>query len=636
MGSRVVVPFGRQKKIGIVMQHKTHADVPENKIKSIIKILDGSDLLNEDMIQLYRWCHHYYKHPIGDITIGTLPKKLREISKRIQPTLSGEAEQPHHKQAIKDDLFLTLNAEQQSAYDKISINSFQISLLDGVTGSGKTEIYMHLIRSILKQHKQVLVLVPEIGLTPQTQQRFEQRFPGQVATIHSQLTEKQKLSAWQSAHRGHASIILGTRSAVFADMAHLGAIIIDEEHDHSFKQQEGFRYHARHVAIMRAKFNQIPIILGSATPSVDTLYNAMQGKYQHLTLSQRAGKATLPHIELIQTNNDHNQHGLSPKMQAMIQEHLDKKQQILIFLNRRGYSQVIYCPYCGWTCQCKNCDARMTLHRKNNIMRCHHCNYQHAIPKQCDHCSHPDLLYLGEGTEKIEEQVTALFQHYRIIRLDSDTMKYKGNMQAALDQIHNNQVDIIIGTQMIAKGHHFANCGMVAIVNMDQCLFSANFRNIEYGGQLILQIAGRSGRENHTGKVYVQTACANHPYLQPLIKHDYHQFYHIIMQERQTMQLPPLVAWAYIQARSKDKNKAIELLNTIKQWLCTHANNNLSCHGPAVSAMARKADWYQAQLCIQAPNKTQLQHIYAQLIQHAPLPANNKNLRWYLDIDPMH
>lgn len=330
-------------------------------------------------------------------------------------------------------------------------------------------------------------------------------------------------------------------------------------------------------------------------------------------------------------------HGLSNTLLQHIQQHLDNKQQVLLFLNRRGYSQVVYCDYCGWTCECKNCDVRMTLHQKQNAMRCHHCNYMRPIPTECENCHHPDLLHLGAGTEQIEEHILETFAKYRSIRLDSDTMQHKGKLQQALEQIHNNEVDIIIGTQMIAKGHHFSNCGMVAVLNMDQCLFSANYRNVEYGGQLLLQIAGRSGREAIKGKVYVQTSCASHKYLQPLMQQDYHAFAAILLAERQAMQLPPFTAWAYLQSRSKNDAKAIEFLQQAKHWLQQHKQQSTTeFYGPAVAAMARKADWYQAQLCLQAENRAQLQKTYTELMQKANLPANNMRLRWYLDVDPIN
>jgi primosomal protein N' (replication factor Y) len=634
IGSRVLVPFGRQQKVGIVCKHKINSDIPADKLKNIIAVLDH-DQLSHDLMQLYQWCHQYYCHSIGEIIVGTLPKKIREILKKKVHHLSNELFTSPEIKIVTNE-FKILNQEQQQALQQISLTSFQVSLLDGITGSGKTEVYMHLIKEIIIAGKQVLVLVPEIGLTPQTEQRFSARFPNIVTTIHSELTETEKLKSWQSAHTSSAKIILGTRSAVFADIPNLGAIIIDEEHDQSFKQQEGFRYHARSVAIIRAKLKNIPIILGSATPATDTLYNAINGKYQHLRLAQRAGNAAPPSIELIDMRDSNIQSCISDKLQKHIQEHLDKKQQVLLFLNRRGYSQVVYCNHCGWTCCCKNCDAKMTLHQKINAMRCHHCNYMHNIPTACENCKHPDLIFLGQGTEQIEESINALFNKYRIIRLDSDTMQHKGKLQTTLQQIHNDEVDIIIGTQMIAKGHHFKNCGMVAVLNMDQCLFSANFRNIEYGGQLLLQIAGRSGRENNLGKVYIQTECPTHKYLQPLINNDYHGFYNIIMAERKEMHIPPYTSWAYIQTRSKNEKTAMNFLNKIKLWMRQNIKIKCEYFGPVAATMARKADWYQAQLCIQATNKSELQKAYTQLMSSDTVPANTKTLRWYLDVDPIN
>lgn len=635
IGSRVLLPFGRQKKVGIVLAHKDHSSIAADKLKFILDVMDAEAIIPPNLLQLYKWCERYYGHPIGEIVVGTLPKKLRSAAQKKTYTLT-TAKQELDQTEIINQAFLSPNPEQQQIIDQFELNRFQVSLLDGITGSGKTEVYLHIIRKIIQMKQQVLLLVPEIGLTPQLQQRFKARFPGAVVTLHSQLSDKQRLLAWEAAYSGSASIIIGTRSAVFTPLPQLGAIIIDEEHDGSFKQQEGFRYHARHVAIMRAKFANIPILLGSATPSIDTLHNTYQGKYRHFQLRQRAGAASLPNIELINIKDQELSHGIAPRLYELMQQQLTQQQQVMIFLNRRGYSQVVYCPYCGWTCQCTQCDANMTLHRKQNLMRCHHCQAQRKIPQSCDNCRHPDLMFLGEGTEKIEEQLVAAFPKHRCIRIDSDTVKHKGKLCAALDKIQQREVDIIIGTQMMAKGHHFPHCSMVAVLNMDQCLLSSNFRHVEYGGQLLLQIAGRAGREQRAGQVYIQTTCVEHPYLQPLQHHNYHAFYQLLMQERQQMKLPPLVAWAYIEVRSKKESDALQLLQHCKHWLEKNIRRNYKCYGPIIAAMQRKAGWHQARLCIEAADKIQLQQIYHQLLHANALPNNTPQLRWYCDVDPIN
>lgn len=626
IGSRVLVPFGKQQKIAIVTAHKTTTQIAANKIKQVEQLLEPS-AISKEMLDLYKWCSNYYCRAPGEIIVGCLPRQLRLQYKRKQHYLNVTPNIPSDMPVIAK--MLRLNKQQQIAVDAVLPGNFAVHLLDGVTGSGKTEVYMHLIAKVMPQ--QVLVLVPEIGLTPQTYTRFENYFPGMVAVIHSNLSPGQKLKAWQRAKNTDAKIILGTRSAVFTDIPDLGAIIIDEEHDLSFKQQDGFCYHARSVAIMRAKFNKIPIVLGSATPAFDSLYNAAIGKYQHLRLSQRAGDAQLPVIEIIDTSKLRDTSSLAPSLITQIKQVVAQKQQVLIFLNKRGYMQTVYCQHCGWICSCKHCDARMTLHLKRNIMRCHHCNYTQAVPDKCNSCQHPDLITLGAGTEKVAEDIARDFHGYRIMRLDSDTMQHKGELAQSLDKIHRREVDIVIGTQMIAKGHHFRNCAMVVIVNMDQCLFSPNYRNIEYGGQMILQIAGRCGRDSTIGRVYLQSTCPDHPCLQPLLSHDYHKFYAMLMRDRQSLLLPPYCAWAYIKVRSKVEHGGLKYLQQLRHWMLENIKLKFKCYQPDFSPMVRKSGMYQAEMCIEAQDKSQLQHVYSQI---SAAPKSSVALRLFLDIDP--
>ena len=587
-GVRIKVPFGRQTLVGILLEIVHETDVPTQKLKPIIEILDQQPVFNNELLQLLRWCSLYYHHPIGEVMQNALPVKLRQgASTHIKGIrhwkLTHEGEQVDLqtlKRAAKQHALINdlkqssaglldsqlterhvgwrpvmkrlqekglvqsfeenalpvakpvtsahkLNPDQQHAIDHIikqRDEGFHAYVLEGVTGSGKTEVYLQIIEDIIKQGKQALVLVPEIGLTPQLLDRFLQRLDGRIAIMHSGLNDEERLQAWLHTQAGSADVIIGTRSAVFSPLLRAGVIIIDEEHDLSFKQQDGFRYSARDLAVKRARDLNIPIILGSATPSLETLFNALQGRYETLLLPERAGNAKPPTISLLDVRSQKMEHGLSAQLLHKMKEHLERDSQVLLFLNRRGFAPVLMCHECGWHALCPRCDAHMTLHQSSSSLRCHHCGTEQYKPQTCPKCKSEDLLQMGFGTERIEHALTELFPQFQVIRIDRDSTRRKGSMQKLLKEINNGKRQILIGTQMLAKGHHFPNVTLVGMLNADHGLYSSDFRASERMGQLILQVAGRAGREEKEGEVLIQTHHADHPLFKPLLKHDYPGF----------------------------------------------------------------------------------------------------------------
>ena len=698
IGVRVKVPFGRQTLVGILLEVVHQTDVPVQKLKSIIEVLDEQPVFDADLLQLLRWCSLYYHHPIGEVMQNALPVKLRQGAptqikgiRRWQLTPEGEhLEFDSLKRAAKQialmgDLKLsasglldsqlteqhvgwrpvmkrlqekgwvhsleesalplakpvtsapTLNAHQQQAINRIieQQEGFHAYVLEGVTGSGKTEVYLQVIEETLKQGKQALVLVPEIGLTPQLLDRFLQRLDGRIAIMHSGLNDEERLQAWLHTQAGSADVIIGTRSAVFSPLLRPGIIIIDEEHDLSFKQQDGFRYSARDLAVKRARDLNIPIILGSATPSLETLHNALQNRYETLLLPERAGNAKPPSIQLLDVRSQKMEHGLSAQLLHKMKEHLERDSQVLLFLNRRGFAPVLMCHECGWHALCPRCDAHMTLHQSSSQLRCHHCGTEQYLPTTCPKCKSDDLLQMGFGTERIEHALTELFPQYQVIRIDRDSTRRKGSMQKLLKEINNGKRQILIGTQMLAKGHHFPNVTLVGMLNADHGLYSSDFRASERMGQLILQVAGRAGREEKEGEVLIQTHHADHPLFKPLLKHDYAGFAKTLIEERQQTELPPYSHLALIRAEAVDQQSPMIFLEQARLLLEQAKQDDIILMGPFPALMERRAGRYRAQLLIQSNNRKQLQSLFAANIPHIESHKTAKKVRWSIDIDPL-
>lgn len=705
IGMRVVVPFGKQQRIGIITSFPQQSDIAVQQLKQVSEILDREPVFSDSIWQLLGWAADYYQAPWGEVLFSALPLKLRQGESAVEKPLvfwqitglgqealeNGNLQKKAKKQfealnalqqallekannpfnsalwsALKEKGWvaetaqaaeildwrsqlgsgsflnienrLRLNQQQALALSQLVFHSgFQTWLLEGVTGSGKTEIYLQFIEEILKKGKQILVLVPEIGLTPQTVQRFRERFNVEIDVLHSNLNDGQRLRVWQRAKTAQSAVVIGTRSALFTPFADLGLIILDEEHDMSFKQQEGCRYHSRDLAVVYAKQLNIPILLGSATPSLESLQNVKLGKYRHILLSERAGGASQVKAQLIDLKKQNVINGLSISLLKKMDEHLQKGNQVLLFLNRRGFAPVLLCHECGWIADCSHCDKPLTYHQQQRVMRCHHCAAQHPIPRQCGNCGSTHLITTGLGTEQLEQTLQERFPAYRVSRIDRDSTARKGSLEQHLSDIQQGKSQILIGTQMLAKGHHFPNVTLVAIINVDSSLFSVDFRAEERLAQLYIQVAGRAGRADKAGEVVLQTHYPDHPLLQTLLNQGYSAFAEEALRLRQSMGLPPFAAQALFKTQSRQSQAAEALLQQIADYfyqLKQQQNRpHLQILGPIPAPFAKKADQYRWQLLLQYPSKMQLQQILSEF-QQTDL-AKSGQVRLSLDVDPL-
>ncbi|MBU2708528.1 primosomal protein N' [Zooshikella marina] len=551
-------------------------------------------------------------------------------------------------QSILHEAPLTLNPEQAHVVQQIlqAAQQFQTFLLQGITGSGKTEVYLQLIEHTLKAGRQALVLIPEIGLTPQTLHRFEQRFAVPIVVIHSGLNDSERFLAWQKAIDYRAGIIIGTRSAVFTPLAKPGLIIIDEEHDASYKQQDSLRYSARDIAIYRARQANIPIVLGSATPSLETIHNAKAHRYQHLWLTRRAGMAKPPSIELLNIRGETLQAGLSSALQQKITQHLEKDQQVLIFINRRGYAPTLLCHECGWAADCPDCDAHLTIHRQPAHLHCHHCDYQQPIPERCGRCNTASLFPVGAGTERIEDFLIEQFDPTPVIRIDRDSTRGKSRLQQLFKDIHQGEPAILVGTQMLAKGHHFPKVTLVAILDADSGLFSSDFRGLERLGQLITQVAGRAGRGTLAGEVVIQTHHPESPILNSLVTEGYDTFANTLLAEREKLGLPPYGYIGLFRVECKKHEEGEQLLLQLRELInqfLQHNNLNgplgVTLLGPLPAPMEKRQNWYRWQMLVSSPARQPL-HTAIAFAVHQLEGGNQmlvklaRKLRWSVDIDP--
>lgn len=536
---------------------------------------------------------------------------------------------------------LTLNSEQNAAFEAIrgGLGGFRPFLLAGVTGSGKTEVYLQLIHEVLKAGKQALILIPEINLGPQTLARFEKRFNARIALLHSNINDRERLDAWLAARDGEADIIIGTRSALFTPMKNPGLIILDEEHDPSYKQQEGLRYNARDLAVVRARQENLPILLGSATPSLESLHNAHAGRYALLKLTRRAGGAQPPRFLRLDIKSRPLDSGISGPLQQAMAQTLAAGQQVLVFLNRRGFAPSLLCHDCGWLSQCQRCDARMTLHQRHNELRCHHCGYVERPPLNCPECGKVDLRPVGAGTERAEERLGVLFPDYPVLRIDRDSTSRKGAMEQLFNTINRGEPCLLVGTQMLAKGHHFPRVTLVAILDADGGLFSADFRASERMAQLIVQVAGRAGRAEEAGKVIIQTHLADHPLLVQLTEQGYFAFAEQALSERRAAGLPPFSHLALLRAEAHKPGQAEDFLgqacDQAEELLRQLELTGIELLGPVPAPMERRAGRYRAQLLLQGSARAPLHRLL-----HAWLPTveqmpGSRAVRWSLDIDPI-
>jgi primosomal protein N' (replication factor Y) len=699
-GMRVRVPFGRRQLVGVVLGTLETSELPQEKLKRIGQVLDDAPVMPAALLKLLNWAADYYHHPIGDVIAAALPTWLRqgraasiagvrfwtltEAERRIAPETLKRAParkrilealataplgldaaalvemSPSWATAIKtlaekgwvaeqsrDCLEAGLasltpapqpNSAQQIAIETVAaaLNRFQCFLLHGVTGSGKTEVYLRLVEQVLAQNRQALVLVPEIGLTPQLVNRFRQRFSVPIALLHSGLNDQERLCAWLAARDGRAPIVLGTRSAVFAPLKNPGLIVVDEEHDSSYKQQDGFRYSARDCAVMRAAHAGIPVVLGSATPALESLKNARDGTYQLLDLPDRTGGATMPTVRLLDMRVLKPAEGLSHPLRQALAERLAKGEQSLLFLNRRGFSPVWMCHDCGWIAPCHRCDARLTFHKGSHKLRCHHCHAEQLLPPACPKCGGDNLHPLGEGTERIEQALQQFFPQARIERIDRDSTRRKGALEEKFERVHAGAADILVGTQMLTKGHDFPNVTLVGVLNADQGLFSPDFHASERLFQQIVQVSGRAGRADKPGEVLIQTWHPDHPVFAALQQHDFSGFVDFALAERRETEYPPFGFLALLRAESPKLGAALGFLAGARELArACPVGSSVQLLDPVPAPMERRGGRYRAQLLVQSKHRAALHRFLNDWVVLLAESKPGKTVRWSLDVDPI-
>jgi primosomal protein N' (replication factor Y) len=643
IGQLVLVPFGRRQVFGIVIGIQSDSDIAEDKLKDVIAIRRQLPPLSQEWLALCRFAADYYQRPLGEVALPGLPKNLRaESAVSLDRAIKKQAALVAAHDGRPVDMPVLRPAQQSAAAAIAAAQGFAPMLLYGVTGSGKTEVYLQaaadiLARSTDQAPAQILILVPEINLTPQLEGNVRARFPGvAVVSLHSGLAEGERTLHWLSAHLGQARIVLGTRLAILASLPHLKLIVIDEEHDPSYKQQEGLRYSARDLAVWRAHQLDIPIVLGSATPSLESWQHAQTGRYRKLELRQRAVQdAVLPAVRLIDMERDKPADGLTSTLIGALRQRLARGEQSLLFLNRRGYAPVLACDACGWVSNCTRCTSFMVLHKPEHRLRCHHCSLELRIPKHCPTCGNADLQPLGRGTQRVEEGLQLLFPEARILRIDADSTRRKGSAQAAFDRVHRGEVDILIGTQMVAKGHDFKNLTLVGVLNPDTALFSQDYRAAERLFAQLMQVAGRAGRAaqkegGSASEVLIQTRYIHHPLYAAVIAHDYDGFAGAMLEEREQAALPPFLYQALLRAEAKELADALEFLQGAAASL---AHEGIVINDPIPMTMTRVANVDRAQLLIESPSRPALQMFLKEWL--ALLRQTRTRVKWSLEVDPV-
>jgi primosomal protein N' (replication factor Y) len=694
-GMRLRVPFGSREVTGYLVEVRPTREPGTPELRHALEVLDPQSLPGPQMLALCRWAAHYYHHAPGEVYACAFPNRLRKgaslapagepgwrlttrgrglprgalarsprqsqalamlqgadavstrelsgqgISAAVLRSLEekGLAERlkiaaPVDKGCSRPGLDLN-DGQQQVVQDLLQAREgFSCHLLEGVTGSGKTEVYLRLIADCLERDRQALVLIPEIGLTPQTVHRFQQRFDANIAVLHSGLGAAERCRAWQAARDGSAHIVIGTRSAVFTPLKNPGWIIVDEEHDASYKQQDGFRYSARDVAVKRGQLEHCPVLLGSATPSLETLHNAMAGRYRLHRLSERAGGARMPSLEPLDVRRGALRAGLSDALIEAVESTLAGGGQALLFLNRRGYAPTLRCHDCGWIADCRHCDARLTLHRRRGKLRCHHCGGSASVPARCPACHGPHLLTSGLGTEQAEEFLAQRFNDWPLYRVDSDSVKGRDAMASLVDKINSGQPCILLGTQMLTKGHHFPAVNLVAVLDMDSMLFSTDFRGEERMAQLLTQVAGRAGRADLPGRVLLQTHYPDHPMVRSLIHQPYRQLAQAILARRREAGLPPVGKIVLLRSDCADAKVGENFLHDLRRGVEPSLPRGCSLIGPLPSPMHRRAGMYRCQLLLSAPGFAAAQAAADRLVAGAEALPARRGLKWTIDVDP--
>ena len=700
IGARVRVPFGRQRLIGLVLAAADTSEVPQERLKPILEVLDARPVLDSAAIELLTWAAQYYHHPIGEVLTGALPRPLRfgaaavEVEERWLATDAGAraGADGEPRRAPKQRLLLTfliengaapagilderlgswreaarallargliasagirietppspearlraagpvLLPEQSAAIEAVAsgFGRFGAYVLHGITGSGKTEVYLRLIERVLAQGRRALVLVPEIGLTPQLLGRFRERFDAPMAVLHSALSDSERLGGWREASSGRARIVLGTRSVVFAPVPDLGLVVVDEEHDASYKQHEGgFHYSARDLAVVRARHAGAPVVLGSATPSLETLHNVAAGRYARLTLPRRAAEAQPPRLALLDLRTSAVRSGIATPAVLAIERHLADDGQVLVFLNRRGYAPTLLCTACGWIAPCRDCDARLTVHLAAGRLRCHHCGADAPLPARCTQCGFA-VKPVGQGTERIEETLAALFPGVRIARLDRDVVRRRGELEEVMRRMSSGEARILVGTQMVTKGHDFPNVTLVVVLNADQGLFSTDFRAPERLAQTIVQVAGRAGRGAKPGEVLIQTEFPEHPLLQSLLAEGYDGFARAALEERAQAAWPPFSRLAAVRDSATTAQAALGFLTDARS-IARRAPRGVRLLGPVPAAMAKRAGRFHAQLLIESAERARLHEFLDAWLPEVEALRSARRVRWSLDVDPI-
>jgi primosomal protein N' (replication factor Y) len=627
IGRLVRVPFGSGEKVGVVVAESDASDQPADKLKAA-ELLDGLRALPADWLELCGFCARYYHHPLGQVMAFALPPLLRKgkAPRKLKDKPAAVPPEP---------TFHATTPDQQAAIDAIAgTGGFQTFLLHGVTGSGKTEVYLQAIAAVLARGGQALMLVPEIALTPQLEARVSARFPAaHVVSAHSGVADAARSRAFLAALEGKADIVLGTRLSVFMPLPRLGLIVADEEHDASFKQQDGLRYSARDVAIWRASQRGVPIVLGSATPSLESFHHATNGRYTLLELPSRAVAATMPTVTTIDTRRQKLQDGLSQELVAAVGERLQRGEQSLLFLNRRGYAPVLACPACGWLSHCRRCAANLVLHLADRRLRCHHCGLEAAIPHHCPDCGNLDLQPFGRGTQRLEERLAELFPAARILRIDRDSADSPRKWQALLAAIHNDEADILVGTQMLAKGHDFPKLTLVGVVGADAALFAADFRAPERLFAQLMQVGGRSGRAQLPGAVLIQTEYPDHPLYRALAGHDYAAFAGEQLAEREAAGFPPFAFQAMLRAEAHELKQALAFLHDAVLQAPTF--ENVLIYDPVPMRLARLKNRERAQLLVESRSRPALQAFLGAWMERLLALKAPRELRWHLDVDPL-
>ena len=694
-GVRVRVPFGRTSAIGVVVGVASTSAVYATRLKRVHDVIDAEPLLDPATLKLLVWASGYFQHPIGEVVAGTLPRLLRlgrtpkaERSMRYAASAAGArafpeggvsgapvqtrllglmlangsvseaalaAEHRDWRRPLRaliakgwvepagDSMYgvsrsdrPVLNVDQQCAVDALQahLGEFSPFVLEGVTGSGKTEVYLRAIEEVVASGRQALVLIPEIGLTPQLLARFHARLSCRVEALHSGLSDGERLSAWTHARNGTADVVVGTRSAVFAPLARPGLFIVDEEHDLSFKQQDGFRYSARDLAVVRARDAGVPVVLGSATPSLEALENVRRGRYRRLDLPRRAGGASPPRIDVVDLRSRPFDNGLCDVLIEAVEQAKARSEQALLFINRRGYAPLLVCHACGWIAECVRCDAHLVFHREDGRLRCHHCSAERSLIVECPECGSKDMRRLGLGTERVASALESRIDGLRVARMDRDATRRRGALEALLDRVHAGEVDAVVGTQMLAKGHHFPNVTLVAILDADGGLFGIDFRATERMAQLLLQVAGRAGRGDRAGRVLLQTHHPEHPLLRVLVLEGYRKFCEGALEERRLARLPPYASLALVRAEATQRDAPQSFLSDAEACASARPPAGVSVFGPVPSPMERRAGRYRAQLLVDAASRAALQRFLPGWIAELEALPSARKVRWSVDVDP--